>query len=37
MGIIRNILALIGLLAVIAVAGVYVKFGKALDLSLIHI
>ena len=31
MGIIRNILALIGLLAVIALVGVYVKYGKALD------
>ena len=31
MGFIRNILALIGLLAVVAVAGVYVKYGKALD------
>ena len=31
MGFIRNILALIGLLAVVAVVGVYVKYGKALD------
>jgi uncharacterized protein (DUF302 family) len=31
MGFIKNIFALIGLLAVIAVAGVYVKYHKALD------
>ncbi len=31
MGFIRNIFALIGLLAVIAVVGVFVKYGKALD------